>query len=828
MIWPFKKNRSLPELLECLENPDLRVRKEGLQGLVDSEDPATNSLIMGGFPRLSSLPNDVQMLFLELVGRRGIEEAVPVLRKLLDEDDPEIRITALRALTRIPTQQSLDAFLGLLADDDLEIRREVRQAIAKVFGEKAMGALVRAAARDQNSPLYFEIVSLFEELGFFEKLKDTFEHPDIEVRKFQFGNLARFHRPDFSPLFREFFNDLREDGFREKVKTALREYTLEELMPHLRENLLEDPGKPLLGLIEDVIIARFPEAKEQILHLAAEIPKPEIRLDLLERILRKPDTFLFLPAFELIDDSLPQIRTLVTDALLKLYHTVRHRLGDPHEQNKAFLKKELDTWFRTVAQRIDKESGDMLGVYGRLLLTMAQDRPEALVPSLPRLLSQQFHVTLKHLSAWDKGVVEQLLDDAVKKDRSVGTLLVNGFVSQPTPELVRIILKNFQNLEKSDVTAFRKSFANRALNGKVPSFLDDPDPAIRLAALELFADGGNESFAARIEEKCKDPSPEVRLKALQIARLNRHPKASQLLEEATTDPAAIVALQALKDLKSMVVGDRYTKLLARAINSPSEEIRNYALHEVAKVTQQKYIENYNALPPKVRKLAGSALLKLDASFVDHLIGELRSLDPDSRLRAAMIMENLQTGGKGREALLAGMKDPSKMVRAAIVKTLGVMGDRTLLSHLIEFFNDPDERVRANAIEAVSGIGDDRAVKMLLPFLEDSNNRIRANAALAVWQIGKINIIPVLSKMLMSRETLMKASALWVLGEIKSEMYVSMIFSHVRDREELVRVNALRAIAKIKPEILKPLLPQLRADSSAEIKRLVADLSYKII
>ena len=827
-MWPFKSWRSPGELIIDLESQDSDTRKKAFNELIEHEDRGTDQVVLSLLNSLQEGKTDLLLPLIDIIGRRGIEDGVETLGKYLKDENPEIKLAALRALNKIPSQKSLDLILPFLADEDFSVRRETRDAIVKIYGEKAMGALIRGVSETRNSPLYFEIVSLFEEMVFFDKLIENFQHPDEEVRKFQLNNLLKFHYPDFIPLYLEMI-ELGDRGIFEKVKTALMDYSPDELIPPFKDYLQDSPSKPFLDLIDEIIISRFPEVKEEILRMGSAISKTEIRIEFFDRVLKKLDTLSFQAAFNLIDDPSPHVRNLIADALIRLLQSVKFRLSDPMEQNKVFLKKELDKWVTLVCTRAQKETNqDILAPVAKVLLSLGNEKPSSLIPVLSKLLSQQFSLTIKNLAAMDSKTLESILAEAIKQDKNVALMLISGVAQNLSPDLIRIILKNLATLQKSDLQHFRRTLSSRNFAGKIPAFFDDPDPQVRASALELIGEMGGEGFINKIEEKCHDPAPEVRLKALQVLQTVRHPKVSQLLEEFCSDPASAVALQALQDLKKIVQEDRYSKILSRAVNSPAEEIRTYALKEIAKISQVKYLANFNSLPPQVRKLAGSALLKLDSTFVDHLIGELRSLDPESRLRAALIMENLQVGGKGKDALLAGMKDPSKKVRAAIVKTLGVLGDKTLMGNLIEFFNDPDERVRANAIEAISGIGDESAIKLLIPFLEDQNNRIRANAALALWHIGKVNIIPVISKMLTKGDSLMKASSLWVLGEIKSEIYISMIIPLLNDREEIVRLNALKAIMKIKPEILKPILPNLRKDPSKEIKRLVTDLSYKLI
>ncbi|EKD82935.1 MAG: hypothetical protein ACD_39C00998G0005, partial [uncultured bacterium] len=118
--------------------------------------------------------------------------------------------------------------------------------------------------------------------------------------------------------------------------------------------------------------------------------------------------------------------------------------------------------------------------------------------------------------------------------------------------------------------------------------------------------------------------------------------------------------------------------------------------------------------------------------------------------------------------------------------------------------------------------------VLLPFLDDSNNRIRANAIVGIHKIGNFNLIPVLQKMLAHKDKNMRASALWAMGEIQDANFLNYIFPFLNDREELLRFNAVKAISRINPQMLSQYLPNLRKDPAAKIRKLVTELSFKVL
>jgi len=827
MIWPFSASEAPQDLIRKLADPDQSVRQSAFKYLAEHEAPETDVRILESLKGAIDGHRDLLIPLIELAGKRGIEDAVSKLANLLDEDETAVRIATVQALLKIPTQASLEKLIPLLSDADLTIRRDVRDGIARVFGDKSMGALVRAVPEDHNTTLYFEIVSLFEDLNLFELLHEQFYHPDPEVRRFHFETLVRFHRPDFVPLYLE-MADESDPSIRRRLRDALSEYTPDELLPAFREKLLENIDSGLLQLTDDILIKRFAEARRNLLDFAVSMPPAEGREMLISRLLKRLDPVLFEPAMRLLDSESGRIRSMTSDALVMLADTVRDKAKNPNEERRSSFETMLETWRQSLFARIngdDRLHPEIL----RLFFHLAMNDSSLISPVLTRLLSNCFADTVKALSDWSFDDVSALIRNALKDDPSIGALLLSGQNKQPSSFLVRVLLKNANVLDHADRAAFfRKQMGFRSFTVKLSELLADEDPEIRASALEFMGESGGDQLAKTVETAFRDTAPIVRLTAVRLAQKSRHPKIIAMLEDAIADPAPEIAAEALRGLKQLLPPERLAPYLTRLVHSPDEELRNFALQEVAKMTQKRYLENFNNLSPEVRKLAGGALLKLDTNFIEQLIVELKSLDPDLRLRAARIMENIQIGKRGREALLGAMKDPSRKVRAAVIKTLGIIGDRELLGNLIEFINDPDDRVRANAIEAIASVGDSRALQLLLPFLEDSNNRIRANAALAVWQIGKVNVIPVLQKMLSAHDPLMRASSLWALGEIKQPNSLPIVLAHIRDKEEVVRLNSVKSAFKIAPASLKPFIPYLRKDPSAEIRKIVTDLSYKVL
>ena len=100
--------------------------------------------------------------------------------------------------------------------------------------------------------------------------------------------------------------------------------------------------------------------------------------------------------------------------------------------------------------------------------------------------------------------------------------------------------------------------------------------------------------------------------------------------------------------------------------------------------------------------------------------------------------------------------------------------------------------------------------------------------MGIRKIGNFNVVPILQKMLAHHDINMKASAIWAMGEINDVNLLNFIFPYLNDRSEIIRFNAIRAVSRINPQMLSQYMPALRKDPSPKIKKLVAELSYKVL
>ncbi len=831
MIWSlFSKPKEPHILINELNSDDAEVSKAAYHALLDHDSADCDRLLIDALSSIDTVKEKKQAI-ISILGHRGAEEAIPLFQKLLKSKDLDIKKSVIDGLFDIGTSECIDILVNLLANEDDNFKLRITNHLSRLPGSEALGSLLRCVPEDKNSDLYFEITSIMEEMDFFEVLKNNFSQSDPMIKDFYFSSVIKFTRPDFIPLYLAYYPKASEDK-KEKIIEQFNDFDIQDVINYTLEYVQKNGIDGLTGLIDQIIISSQRVSIQTTLDFVISIKDSRYKIKTLPNLLKHVDPYCYEAVFELLKEPSNELRELATNCLIDLIRKTNKRLKDKNEPNIKNLTTLVKSWEKkiiAVMQSKDSISEDYYKAARKIFFEICSYNQELIQPLFLELVNKDFYETYFLLKDWSFEDKYKIYSYLIKTEPSFGSILLGSLTARADETLWRLAIKlsnSFEDEEDSEV--FRKNLVTRYHNISIEKFLKDNDSGVRAAALEILAQMKLSGYIEILRSYSKDPSPEVRKAAIK-SLLNDHTLTSdQYAFEALEDPSEEIVLYLLKALKTRVDPQRLSPYLIRYINSDNTDLRNYAKQEIATITKERYKINYNSMKPEVRKLAAQAIQKIDNSFADEIINDLRSFDPQTRLKSALLLESIQVDEKGKNALIAAMKDPSKKVRAAIVKTLGIVGDKEVIKHLISFFNDPDPRVRANTVEAIASLGDNTVTRLLLPYLEDSNNRIRANAIVGICKYGNYNVSAILNNMLVDHDENMRASALWAIGEIGNTSYLPLTYQFIQDKNELIRFNAIKAIARTNPQLLSPYMSILRKDKSTKIRDLVKELSYKLI
>jgi serine/threonine protein kinase/TolB-like protein len=114
------------------------------------------------------------------------------------------------------------------------------------------------------------------------------------------------------------------------------------------------------------------------------------------------------------------------------------------------------------------------------------------------------------------------------------------------------------------------------------------------------------------------------------------------------------------------------------------------------------------------------------------------------------------------------------------KALGLIGDRSISSVLVELLGSDDKFVACEAALALGRVGESKAVPDLIALLEEPNGNIRFAAAEALGQICDPAAYDALQKRLNDDDEGVRAKARWALSRLKKAGLDARAFSLMRD------------------------------------------------
>jgi HEAT repeat protein len=270
-------------------------------------------------PLLRQLATDrnpaVRRVVVEALGRFSKEQDLPLLRQLAGDSDRVMRRVALEALGRFSKEQDLPLLRQLARDNDWEVCRVALEALGRFSKEQDLPLLRQLA---ETGEWHVRCVAL-EALGRFSKqedlplLRQLAADSDWEVRDVALEALARFSKQEHLPLLRQLATDSSWE-VRRVALGRLGRLSKEEDLPLLRQ-LAEDTDPAVRRLVVEAL-GRF--SKEEDLPLLRQLARDndwEMRRVALEALGRfsKEEDLPLLR--QLAEDSDSSVRRVALEAL---------------------------------------------------------------------------------------------------------------------------------------------------------------------------------------------------------------------------------------------------------------------------------------------------------------------------------------------------------------------------------------------------------------------------------------------------------------------------------------------------------------------------------
>ena len=189
---------------------------------------------------------------------------------------------------------------------------------------------------------------------------------------------------------------------------------------------------------------------------------------------------------------------------------------------------------------------------------------------------------------------------------------------------------------------------------------------------------------------------------------------------------AVYALSGLAD-------DRALFPIIRALRDASPHVRRAAAETLGTSNSHKavisLIQTLMDEDRNVRETAAEALGHLGDMAIPDLIKNLGNSEWLVRLGAVVALRVSSGSLPTLDPVLSLLSDESLYVRREAVKTLGRIGDNSVVPYLIQATKDADAGVRLRAVRAVAKLGiPDEIVPVLKRCIEDTDGAVRVRAA----------------------------------------------------------------------------------------------------
>lgn len=358
----------------------------------------------------------------------------------------------------------------------------------------------------------------------------------------------------------------------------------------------------------------------------------------------------------------------------------------------------------------------------------------------------------------------------------------------------------------------------------------------------------------------RNPDPKVRLAAVQLLRESRYPEAIGPMAALVTDPLDQIQLEAIgAELSFFLVDDVPSKKrlgYVVEVRNPGRAAAAFELGPLAVWPRRVPPELVDGLlkavddeSPKVRTEAIYALGTIarpplsDASAA-HLIQALDHYDPSIRAAAARVAGRLDVTTAG-EALIKAINDSQAPVRYAAMRALGAIRERRAIPALTEQFTfygkgegawaaldalahladpssiplfksrlaDKDPFLRRAAAEGLGRAGDSSEVAALeIGAGNDGAETVRAAMAFALQKLGR-NYMPRLTESMTSEKMAPQiAGYIFELGPSVAHT----LLPHLQDPSPAIRANVATVLGAIGGEGTLAALQRLTEDKDRTV------------
>ncbi len=289
---------------------------------------------------------------------------------------------------------------------------------------------------------------------------------------------------------------------------------------------------------------------------------------------------------------------------------------------------------------------------------------------------------------------------------------------------------------------------------------------------------------------------EMRIRACRVLAQIGCESAIAPLREATRDEAPAVRYYAGKALNAVKM-----RMVAASGKIPVERETLAERAERQKLTEGEYLQYLSDPEDKTRLEAIGSSVTCSLFFGDGKI-------------LHKLLERLE-------------QEDNTFILSSLIKSVGLLGDDSVIPILTRYLRHKNPRVRANTIESLGYMNLKDVFPLIIPMLEDSDHRVMTSAVIALQDCDQVNVMDTVARMLNSDKVWMRDSAAYALGEIKTDESADMLFGMIEWEPKYgICLKAVRSLEKIGTRTILPRAIKLRSSLGDPRKKSIAEYLIK--
>lgn len=616
--------------LESLKDPDFRVRKVALEGLLRyypqerlidrlieflyiednaaARNTAIEALIQIGPPALRALESafetenhDVRKFIVDVAGQMNSPKSVHLLLRAIQDADENVRAAAAEYLGKLKVKEAVGPLIKMLHGEDLWVKYSVIEALGMIATSESLSVILDCLKDRNLSEVALRALGNFGSNVPAEEVLPFLQDRRRSVASQALITLSRIinTEEEFNKIKGLIKNYLTFDRFMEIIIDAVRSDSVEMKKSGIK--LLGFCGKAehieiLLDMALNEELSSF--AEEALLKIGKKLPHA------LESYLWK---------------GFPEKRRVVARVMAMMKTPVYY---------DSFMKalSEVDGHVVSISARALAEIGDRQSVE-RLIPLLGHPFPDVQEAAIDALIKLGRFIQTEELRA--------LLHSPSEVVRANATLVTGRLNRQPLVTEIGLLTGDPSVLVRKAAAEALATMSKEETIVYLKRALKDEEPDVKISALSMLSGSTGQALIDEISALLKDPVAGVRVAAIRALSRIKNKEVLALLRQMLFEKDPYIVVHAIEALKNDL-GTQTTEAIKSLLCHPDREVKRTALEALALRAEEQTILPYLLSEDWALRLAAvRALSRYPSATSRKALRELYQVEEDPLIREAI-------------------------------------------------------------------------------------------------------------------------------------------------------------------------------------------------